>query len=46
MGVGEGKEKRGGVKKCGGMCGKVCWGVGEVRKDVGVQGNLTQTDLT
>ena len=28
-------EVRGDVGKCWGRCGKVCWDVGEIRRDVG-----------
>ena len=29
------KSVRGGVGKCWGTCGKVCWGVGKVKGDMG-----------
>ena len=55
--MGEGKERCGGCEEVWrnvwesvwsefGGCGKVCWGVGEIGKDVGVHDNLTRTNLT
>ena len=36
VGMGGGRRRCGGVGKCWGRCEKVCWGVAEVRGDVGV----------
>ena len=37
----------GGVRKCWGTCGKVCWGVGEVRGEVSgkVRGDVGREEV-